>query len=74
MVKDLASKIASLGDYSSSLNSQSYTNSLPVHLGITMLTYRKLFRLPAMIAQVDSVVKWKICHMDKLDTWCKVER
>ncbi|KAL1981392.1 hypothetical protein VTN96DRAFT_2735 [Rasamsonia emersonii] len=28
-------------------------------------------RLTALIAQVDNVLKWKICHMDELDTWCK---
>ncbi|KAJ5818913.1 Salicylate hydroxylase [Penicillium riverlandense] len=28
-------------------------------------------RLTALIAQVDNVLKWKICHMKELDTWCK---
>ncbi|KAJ5925068.1 Salicylate hydroxylase [Penicillium verhagenii] len=28
--------------------------------------------LTKMIAQVDNALKWKICHMEELDTWCKV--
>ncbi|KAJ5923895.1 hypothetical protein N7466_008082 [Penicillium verhagenii] len=28
-------------------------------------------RLTKMIAQVDNALKWKICHMEELDTWCK---
>ncbi|KAJ5645957.1 hypothetical protein N7490_002329 [Penicillium lividum] len=28
-------------------------------------------RLTKMIAQVDNALKWKICHMKELDTWCK---
>ncbi|KAJ6086210.1 Salicylate hydroxylase [Penicillium sp. IBT 16267x] len=27
--------------------------------------------LTKMIAQVDNALKWKICHMKELDTWCK---
>ncbi|RJE21241.1 FAD binding domain protein [Aspergillus sclerotialis] len=28
-------------------------------------------RLTALIEKVSSVLKWKICHMKELDTWCK---
>ncbi|KAJ5651378.1 Salicylate hydroxylase [Penicillium longicatenatum] len=27
--------------------------------------------LTKMIAQVDNALKWKICHMKELDTWCR---
>lgn len=43
-------------------------------MGTLVSTPTNIDRLTALIEKVPSVLKWKICHMKELDTWCKVSQ